>query len=253
VFVRVSEAIEPFTSKIAAALPKTVTLVTLADTPGLTLLDRRSGATFEAHDHGHDGHGGEHKDHDHGKAAGVDHDDDDDHGGKDGHVWLDPDNAKMMAARIAVVLGERDPVHADVFKTNAATLMLRIDQLTADIVAETKPVAGRPFIVFHDAYQYFERRFGVSAAGSVTVSPGVQPSAKRLASLRKKISKLDAACVFAEPLFQPKLVAAVTEGTKARAGTLDPEGLSLDPGPDLYFTLMRALSSNLAACLKPAA
>lgn len=249
VFVRVSGHIEPFSEKISAALPASVLLVTLADTPGLKLLDQRVGATFEAHDHGehehehgHDKHAGNHTDQD---------DDDDEHGGKDGHVWLDPNNAKLMAAKLATILGEKDPPHAATYTANAAKLGERIDALAAGIETQTKPLAGRPFIVFHDAYQYFEARFGVSAIGSVTVSPDVQPSAKRLTSLRRKIAKLDAACVFAEPLFQPKLVAAVTEGTQAKAGTLDPEGLSLEPGPELYFTLMRTLATNMAACLKP--
>ncbi len=247
VFIRVSGHIEPFSEKISEALPPTVKLVTLADTPGLKLLDQRLGATFEAHSH--DEHGHDHHD------AHADHDDhdDDEHGGKDGHVWLDPNNAKMMAGQIAAVLSEKDPAHADIYKANAAKLGGEIDTLAAEIETQTKPLAGRPFIVFHDAYQYFESRFGLTAVGSVTVSPDVQPSAKRLTALRQKIAKLDAACVFAEPLFQPKLVAAVTEGTKARAGTLDPEGIALEPGPQLYFTLMRTLAGNLTSCLKPAA
>ncbi len=239
VFFRVSGTVEPFSEKISEALPASVMLVTLADTAGLTLLDRRTGATFEEHDK-HEGHGG--------------HDDEDDaHGAKDGHVWLDPENAKLMAQKIASVLSQKDAVHTAAYAANAAKLVARIDALSGEIAAQTKPLAGRPFIVFHDAYQYFEKRFGLRAAGSITVSPDVQPSAKRLTALRGKIGKLDAACVFAEPLFQPKLVAAVTEGTKARAGTLDPEGLSLEAGPELYFTLMRTMSANLVSCLKPAA
>ena len=256
VFFRVSSSIEPFSEKISTALPASVMLVTLADTPGLTLLDQRSGATFEAHEHGQHGHDdhaaheqAEHE-HEHGHDH-ADHDDDDEHGGKDGHVWLDPDNAKLMAGKIAAVLSEKDAAHAANYAANAAKLTARIDELKTEIGNQTKSLAGRPFIVFHDAYQYFENRFGLHAAGSITVSPDVQPSAKRLTALRRKIAKLDAACVFAEPLFQPKLVAAVTEGTKARSGTLDPEGIALDPGPELYFTLMRTLSANLSNCLKP--
>ena len=247
VFIRVSGTVEPFSEKIGAALPSSVMMLTLADTPGLTLLDRRSAATFEVHDHGHEAHGAGHEA---GKHA--DHDDDDDaHGAKDGHVWLDPANAKLMAQKIAAVLAEKDPAHAAVFTANASRLAGRIDALSSEIEALVKPVAARPFIVFHDAYQYFERRFGLSAVGSITVSPDVQPSAKRLTALRRKIGELGATCVFAEPLFQPKLVTAVTEGTKARAGTLDPEGTTLDAGPELYFTLMRGLSTNLVGCLKP--
>ena len=246
VFIRVSGAIEPFTEKIATVLPAAVTLVTLADTPGLTLLKQRTGATFDAHDHAHEHDGGH--EHDHGHDG---HDDDGD-GATDGHVWLDPDNAQLMAGNVAAVLAARDPAHASLYAANAARLNVRIAELSAELTTATAPLKGRPFIVFHDAYQYFENRFGLQAAGSVTVSPAVQPSARRIAALRAKVATLDAACVFAEPLFQPNLVAAVTEGTRARAGTLDPEGLSLEPGPELYFTLMRTLASQLSACLKPA-
>ena len=107
-------------------------------------------------------------------------------------------------------------------------------------------------MVFHDAYQYLEQRYGLTPVGSVTISPDIAPSAKRLTELRRKISGLKATCVFAEPQFEPKLVDTVVEGTNARKGTLDPEGGAIPAGPDLYFTLMRAIATNLKACLDPA-
>ncbi len=158
-------------------------------------------------------------------------------------------NAKAIVADVTRVLSQRYPEDAEKFAANAAALTSKIDALTAEIEAELAPVKDKPFIVFHDATQYFERRFGLSAAGSVTVSPEVQPSAKRLTAIRKKIAALGAVCVFAEPSFQPKLVEAVTGGTAAKSGTLDPEGASLTPGPDLYFTLMRNLAASLKTCL----
>ncbi len=247
IFVRVSDAIEPFTTRVIASLPRSVTVVTLADAPGLILLNKRSGATFEAdgHAHGHAGHDAAHD-------TAADHDDDT-NGSRDGHVWLDPANAAAMVSQLAAVLAQKDPEHSVQYVANAAAVKARLAALTADIEAQVKPVQGRPFVVFHDAYQYFETRFGLPASGAITVSADVTPSAKRLSAVRAKIATLDAACVFAEPLFSPKLVAAVTEGTRARAGTLDPEGIVLEPGPELYFTLMRSLATNLTACLKPAA
>ena len=244
VFIRVGPAVEPFTERIVATLPPTVTLVTLADTTGLTLLDRRTGATFEAHSHGDDHHGGHHHDHD-------DHDDEAAEGAKDGHIWLDPGNAARMAGKIAAVLSARDPAHVDAYAANAARLETRLKSLDAEIAAQMAPLKGRPFIVFHDATQYFEARFGLEAIGSVTVSPDVQPSAKRLSALRAKIAGLAAACVFAEPLFNENLLHAVTEGLPAKSGTLDAEGLLLDPGGDLYFTLMRSMAASLSGCLSP--
>jgi zinc transport system substrate-binding protein len=231
----VSESLEPFTGKIVTALPERVRLVTLAQTPGLRLFDRRTSGTFESH----------------ARGAGDDHEEGDDRAGKDGHIWLDPDNAKAIVAYLAQVLSERAPEHAPRLRANAQALNARIDELTARIENELEPLKNKPFVVFHDAYQYFDRRFGLDAIGSITVSPEAQPSAKRLTELRRKIRALKAVCVFAEPLFQPNLVAAVTEGTDARSGTLDPAGTTLAPGADLYFTLMRNLTAGLRSCLDP--
>jgi zinc transport system substrate-binding protein len=164
-------------------------------------------------------------------------------------VWLDPGNAKAMANEIAKILAERSPKDAEMFKANAAALNDKIDALALEIDRELKPVAGKPFIVFHDAYQYLEKRFGLTAAGSITVSPEVQPSGKRLTELRRRVTKLGAVCVFAEPHFGPKMTNAIVEGTRAKTGTLDPEGTRLPAGPDLYFTLMRNLAADLKACL----
>ena len=232
VFVRVSETLEPFTGKVARALPDSVRLVTLEDAPGVALLDRRASGTFEPHRHGSTSH-------EDGTGAG----------GRDGHIWLDPDNAKAIVSYLAQVLAEAKPDAAVRLRANAAKVNARIDALAASLEAELGPLRHKPFVVFHDAYQYFERRFGLDAVGAITLSPELQPSAKRLTELRRKIKSLAAVCVFAEPMFQPSLVAAVTEGTSARSGTLDPNGSGLEAGAELYFELMRNMSAGLKACL----
>jgi zinc transport system substrate-binding protein len=256
VFFRVSETIEPFTRKIVAALPDTVRTVTLAETPGLALLDVRTGETFEAHDHasedGHadeNGHGEAGHDHDHSHDHGTPGHDEHGHEVRDGHVWLDPENARKMVAEIARALSEASPADAPTFAANAARADAALAALEAEIARDLAPLRGKPFVVFHDAFQYFERRFGLEAVGSITVSPETQPSAKRLTEIRHKLAALSASCVFSEPQVQAKLVAAVIEGTSARAGTLDPEGALIAPGPDAYATLLRNLAGGLKACL----
>ncbi len=245
VFIRVSEGVEPFTRKVVEALPASVEVVTLAGAPGVKLLDQRWGGTFEAHSHSH-----------HAGIAGHGVHDDEEreesvrHGVKDGHIWLDPDNAKAIVAYLADVLSARDPANAGKLKANATVLAAEIDALTSGIETDTRPLKDKPFVVFHDAYQYFENRFDLDVVGSITVSPEMQPSARRLSELRGKIRSLKAVCVFAEPLFKPALVAAVTEGTDARSGTLDPVGITLQAGPDLYFELMRNLAAGLKSCLE---
>lgn len=253
VVFRVSEAVEPFTAKIVKALPEHVRVVTLSEAPGVELLDVRQGDTFEAHAHGTESHDEDHREHsaeaedDHDEAAGEHHHDE--HGAHDGHVWLDPANARQMVAEIARVLSEVSPQNAERFKENAARASATIGTLETSIAAELAPIKGKPFVVFHDAYQYFEHRFGLDAVGSITVSPEVQPSAKRLTEIRHKIAALNARCVFAEPNFQPNLVNAVIEGTQAHSGTLDPEGTMIEPGPEAYTTLIRNLAAGLRSCL----
>lgn len=206
--------------------------VELAETPGLVLLPLREGGTFEPHSHGDEDH-----DHDH------------DHGESDMHFWLDPANARLMVSHIATVLAEADPENAAAYDANAEAELLRLDALEAELRHKLAPLAGKPFLVFHDAYQYFEHRFGLDVAGTVTVSPEIMPGAARIDQLRSRVKELDATCVFAEPNFEPAIIGAIIEDTGARAGTLDPEGSALIEGPDLYPDLLRGLADGLADCL----
>jgi len=235
IFFRMSETMEPFTAKVVKSLPKGVEVVTLQETAGLQLLPRRTGATFEEeHSHGKHGHGHKHT-----------------HSAIDGHAWLDPANAKLMADRIAQALSAKAPAKAATFRANADRLKAKLDALDAEVARELAPVASKPYVVFHDALQYFERRYGLKAAGSIAMSPEVPPGAKRISTLRKKVLSLGAACVFAEPQFDTRLVDNLVEGTRARTGTIDPEGSKIAPGPDLYFALLRTLAKDLKACLLP--
>jgi zinc transport system substrate-binding protein len=255
----VGEGVETFLEKPLDSLAGNAQVVELAEAPGITLLDVREGGAFEPHGHGdeddhagHDdddhGHGEEHHAHDDDHAHGDDHHDHAD-GGKDMHIWLDPENARLMVRQIVAVLSEADPENAEVYNENAAALDMRFDELIAETAAKLVDMRGRPFIVFHDAYHYFEQRFDIPAAGSITVSPEQVPGAQRLEQIRAKISEVEATCVFSEPQFEPRLIQVVTEGTSARAGVLDPLGAELEDGPDLYFTLMGNLAGSLSECL----
>jgi zinc transport system substrate-binding protein len=121
--------------------------------------------------------------------------------------------------------------------------------LIAEVSADLEPVKDSRFVVFHDAYQYFEQRFGMSAVGSVTVSPEVLPGAERISELHAKIKELNAVCVFSEPQFESKLVQTVTEGTDAKSGVLDPLGTGIENGPELYFTLIKNMATSFKTCL----
>lgn len=220
-------------------------VVELAEVPGLVRKPLRMGGAFEddGHDHGH-GHGHSHG---HGKGHGHDHD----HEAFDMHVWLDPVNAGLMAVAIARTLSEVDPANAAKYEANADALVARLDELNAQLAAELAPVNDKPFIVFHDSYRYFEDRFGLTAVGSAVVSTGRSPGVRRVRELRKKVQQLGVVCVFAEPRFDQRFVKLITEGTKARPGTVDPAGVTIKAGPEMYFTLMRNMAASFKGCLAP--
>jgi len=242
-------SMETFLDKPIDTLGDGAKVVALGDADGLTKLKFREGGPFEAHDHGHEGHKHGAEGHDHAEASEGGHDHHHGHGEYDLHFWLDPQNGKVLATDIAKTLSESDPEHAAQYEKNAKDYGEKLDALTKDVASELEPVKDKPFIVFHDAYQYFENRFGVKAVGSITVSPEKAPGAARIKEIHEKIKSLGATCVFSEPQFEPKLVKTVIEGTDAKTGALDPLGAELKDGPDLYPQLIRNLADSLKGCL----
>ncbi|WP_421927988.1 zinc ABC transporter substrate-binding protein ZnuA [Neoaquamicrobium sediminum] len=256
----VGEGMETFLAGPLETLGGNARVVELVKAHDLVELDFREGGLFEAHDHGdHEGHDHAHDDDDDDDEA--DHDGGDnhaheghgheghDHGAIDMHLWLDPSNAKAFVHEIEEALSAADPDNAATYKTNADALNEKLDALIAETDAALAPVRGRGFVVFHDAYQYFENRFDIQAAGSITVSPEAIPGAQRLTDIRAKVAELGATCIFAEPQFEPRLISVVAEGTQARTGVLDPLGADLEDGPELYFELIRNLTTSLTTCL----
>jgi zinc transport system substrate-binding protein len=209
--------------------------VALSDAPGVTKLPIREGGAWES-----EVHADEHENHD-DMAEGV--------LGFDPHVWLDPGNAKAMALQVAAELGKADPANAATYKTNAEAFAASVDETATAIAAELQPVRDRPYVVFHDAYHYFEKRFGLAAVGSISDVSARAPSARRLKEIRDKLVATHAVCVFREPQYDDRVVNTVLEGTAARAGILDPLGASLTPGPEVYQQLLRNLAASLKACL----
>lgn len=238
---------EHFLEKPLEALASGAKSIELSEAPGVELLDTRAGGTFEKHVHA-----GEEAEEDHDHDAKHDHGDSHDHDHEDAHdmhLWLDPDNARAMTREIVKVLSEADPANAAAYAKNGAALDERLTALDAELKAALAPVKDRPFIVFHDAFQYLEHHYDLTVAGSITVNPEVLPGAARIKEIRGKIGELGATCVFSEPSFEPKIVSTLVDGTKAKAGELNPEGGALKAGPDLYFDLMRGNAASLKTCL----
>ncbi len=238
--VLVDREYETFLDKPLEAKPDGQS-VEMAELPGIILLSPRQGGPWEAHRHhespgpNHDGH-----DHDHDETHVF-----------DGHAWLSPANAKILVTALAGRLSALDPEHAAQYAANAQDELARLDQLDARIREKLSPVADRPFVVFHDAYQYFEKHYGLTGAGSITLDPDQPPSAKRLAALRQKLVQSGTACIFREPQFPAKVIDTLAKSADARIGVLDPQGADIPPGPDQYVMLMDQLADNLAQCLSP--
>ncbi|PWV60567.1 zinc ABC transporter substrate-binding protein ZnuA [Plasticicumulans acidivorans] len=238
----IGDALEGFLVRPLAAAPR-VRSVELADAPNLKTLAPREGGVWEAHQHGAEAHGA----HDHDEHE---HEGEDEHGHHlDPHIWLDPANARAMAAYIVSTLSEVDAAHAERYRANGQRLDGELAALQEQLAKRVEAVRGRPYVVFHDAYQYFEARYGLQAVGSITVSPELKPSAQRLRAVREKIAQSGARCVFAEPQFDPALIATLIEGTPARAGRLDPLGVDVPAGPAAYTQTLTELADGFVDCL----
>jgi len=193
-------------------------------------------------EHDHDQHA-EHDDHGHDDHAGHDH------GDHDPHAWLSPQNASVWLDEIAAQLSTVDPENAGAYFANAAAAKGELDALSSEINATLDPVRDGNFIVFHDAYQYFEVDFDFPAAGAISIGDASDPSPTRIAEIQGRIREEGVDCVLAEPQFNPDLVATVLDGTEAGTSVIDPLGAELEPGSALYPQLIRNMANALAECL----
>ncbi len=264
----VGEGMENFLEKPLNSIAKKAKKIELMETKGLQVLKFRERNIFDEHDHDdhgkkeddhddhdHDNHGkkeDDHDDHDHDSHAKKDgHDDHDDHEGHahgefDSHIWLDPINAKVILFEMSKHLIENDPKNEKIYRDNLSKGYKEIDKLTEDVSSElSNSVAS---IVFHDAYQYFEKRFSVNILGAFTVNTDVMPGAEQLTKIREVIEHDKVACVFSEPQFNPDIIKAVAKDMNIKTGVVDPLGATLNPGKDLYFALIKNMSASFKGC-----
>jgi len=224
----VGPSMESLLVKPLQALSGRAEIVELDRAPGVTTLPARIGGVWEP---------------DLDAPAGP--------GTVDGHLWLDIDNAKVIVSLAAERLAALDPGNAARYDANARDLESRLGALDQELRAEFFPLGGKPFVVFHDAYQYLARRYALDTVGAISVDPGRPPGPRRIEEIRAKIVASHAGCVFGEPRFTPTLLNTVTAGTGVRAATLDDLGTGIPDGPELYFRLMRGVASALTHCLGP--
>jgi len=238
----VGEDMESFLEKPLNSIAKKAEKIELMEIKGLNKLEFRERNIFEEHeDHGHD----EHKEHGHKEDKHDDHQGHA-HGEHDPHIWLDPMNAKVILSEMAEHLIENDQKNEAKYKENLKKAHKDLDKLTKKVKSEL----NKDFksIVFHDAYQYFEKRFDINILGAFTVNPDVMPGAEQLAEIREVIEHDKVSCIFSEPQFNPDIIKAVAKDTNVATGVIDPLGATLDPGKDLYFDLIGNMSKSFKGC-----
>lgn len=249
----VGDALEPWFAGAAENLAADAVIVEMLEVDGSILHEFRDQAVFDPHEGERQpaGHDDDHDDHQesepdaHGEDDGHDHAH---HGDHDPHAWLDPENGKLWLDAIADELSRADPANSDLYRENARRGMAAIDAAVQEARTVLAPVRGNTFVVFHDAYQYFEKRFELPVAAAISAGDGSAPSPARLSRIRKRLAGAGPVCVFAEPQFNPGLVATVSEGLGANTVVIDPLGTQLAPGPSLYPALLRQMSMSVAGC-----
>ena len=236
----IGEDLESFLETPLESISKNSKHITLMESDEIELLKFREKNIFDDHDE-HDEHADEH---------GDEHDGHDDHehahGEHDIHFWLDPEIAKTIVKIITRELSEIDPANAPSYESNSIEALNEIDQLISK--TKGKINSDAKYVVFHDAYQYFEKRFGIEVVGALTVNPEVLPGAKQLSEIREVIEHENVNCLFSEPQFNPGIAEMIAKDTGVRAAILDPLGAELEPGKDLYFDLIGDMASSFESC-----
>ena len=238
----ISNGLTPWLDDALNTLARNAKVIELMDAKGATVLSFREGATFETHSHQHKQDEDGHDEHKH---------DEDEHatGNVDPHGWLDPYNGRIWLDVIATALSKIDPTNSDIYFANATQAKADIDTVISELEETLAEFRGTNFIVYHDAYQYFEKRFDVLAAGSISLGDVSDPSPARIAEVRKIVEELGITCVFSEPQFNSELVRTVSDGVSVKTRVIDPLGTQFTLGPDFYLNVLRGIAQSMASCL----
>ena len=244
----VGEDLEAFLEKPLNTIAKKAVNVEIMDLSGVKKLKFREKNIFEGHDdHGQGHKEKKHDDHGHKKAKHDDHGHEGHaHGEHDPHVWLDPMNAKVIVKEIEKQLVKLDPDNSSKYKANSKKAQSELDNLTKNIKSDLK--GNLRFVVFHDAYQYFENRFGIKVLGALTVNPDVLPGAEQLSEIREVIEHEKVNCLFSEPQFNPAIIKSIAKDTKIKTGVSDPLGATLDKGKGMYSELLQSMYASFKGC-----
>ena len=205
--------------------------VAVQDLPGLHL--RHFGEDSHSHDEDADEH-----DHDHRP------------GSLDAHLWLSSVNARVIAAKMASDLSAADPANAARYQSNLKAFGERLDALDLRLKQRLAGISGKPFFVFHEAFDYFESTYGLKHTGVFSVAAEVQPGAQHVAAMRKRLQEVGKTCVFSEPPLRPRLAETLTAGLPVTLAELDALGGTTPASAQGYEQLLENLGNDLAGCLE---
>ena len=239
----IGEGLENFLEKPLDTISKKAKKIEFLDVKGIKKLKFREKNIFDEHDH--DEHKHEEDEHKHEEDEHDGHDDHG-HGEYDPHIWLDPENAKLMVKVITKELSELDSKNASIYEKNSKKALSDLDKLIKNVKKDTNK--DLRFVAFHDAYHYYEDRFGINLLGALTVNPDVLPGAEQLAEIREVIEHEKVNCIFSEPQFNPDIIKSIAKDTGIKTGVLDPLGANLDKGKNLYFDLIKNISTSFKGC-----
>jgi len=234
----IGEDLETFLETPLSSIATNAAKITLMELDDIELLKFREKHIFDKHD--------DHEEHAEKQAEHEDHHDEHNHGEFDIHFWLDPEIAKVMVKSITRELSDIDVANKSIYKANALKAIGELDELIE--ATKLKINKDASYVVFHDAYQYFEQRFGIEVLGALSVNPEILPGAKQLAEIREVIEHENVKCIFSEPQFNPSIAKTIAADMDVKAAVLDPLGAELELGKDLYFDLIGDMASSFESC-----
>lgn len=222
----IEPSFETFLEKPIKSLKPNTKVIFLENAPGIVKLPNRTDTKWD-HDTDHHHH----------------------EGTTDGHIWLNPLNGIAMTQYIADTLSEFDPDHTSFYQENASNYIKLIQQMDHSIATQLKPVQNKPFLVFHDGYQYFEKHFELNGQGAIVFEPDDPLKASRLQEIEKDIQKQHIQCIFQDTPGNPRIIQMIEKSFKVNTAILDPLGIELTLGPNLYLNLLQNINNQFLNCL----
>jgi zinc transport system substrate-binding protein len=187
--------------------------------------------------------------HSHAEEA-DEHDHDHRPGSLDAHLWLSPINARVIATKMATDLSAVDPANAARYQSNLKTFDERLDALDLRLKKRLAGIEGKPYFVFHEAFDYFEDAYGLKHAGVFSVAAEVQPGAQHVAAMRTRLQEVGKTCVFSEPPLRPRLAETLVAGLPVKLAELDALGGYTPATAQGYEQVLEKLGNDLAGCLE---